>query len=447
MLKQVFPLSLIIGLRFFGLFVVLPILSIYALQMEGATPLLAGAVMGSYALTQILFQVPFGVMSDRIGRKKTLLFGLILFIIGSVVCALSSDIYTLIAGRFLQGAGAIGAVVSAMISDLVREEQRAHAMAIMGGTIAISFSVAMIIAPLIGGAWGFEKLFWLTAILSVGAIIILFTLVPEPPKISHSYDAIKIKTKDVFKDKALVQMYITFLFHSSIMTMAFFLIPLVMTQPLNDGGFGWSRMDLWKVYLPAVIFGILAMGPAAVFGEKYGKGKLVFIVSVITIAIGFVAMGFSNNPWIFIVGVVLFFIGFNMFEPLLQSFVSKYAKIHQKGAALGVANTFAYIGIFIGGILGGYLMQNYDRTVLAIIVLLLCVAWLLWVLRMQNPNMRANVYLSLDKYSKADIMKLDRNKAIFEVYINESENIGVVKYEKELIDEDGVRALLKQTTH
>jgi len=443
MLKQVFPLSLIIGLRFFGLFVVLPILSIYALQMEGATPLLAGAVMGSYALTQILFQVPFGVMSDRIGRKKTLLFGLILFIIGSVVCALSSDIYTLIAGRFLQGAGAIGAVVSAMISDLVREEQRAHAMAIMGGTIAISFSVAMIIAPLIGGAWGFEKLFWLTAILSVGAIIILFTLVPEPPKILHSYDAIKIKTKDVFKDKSLVQMYITFLFHSSIMTMAFFLIPVVMTQPIESGGFGWSRMDLWKVYLPAVIFGILAMGPAAVFGEKYGKGKLVFIISIIAIAIGFIAMGFGASPWIFIVGVVLFFIGFNMFEPLLQSFVSKYAKIHQKGAALGVANTFAYIGIFIGGILGGYLMQNYDRTVLAIIVLLLCVAWLLWVLRMQNPNMRANVYLSLDKYSKADIMKLDRNEAIFEVYINESENIGVVKYEKELIDEDGVRALLK----
>jgi MFS family permease len=184
------------------------------------------------------------------------------------------------------------------------------------------------------------------------------------------------------------------------------------------------------------------MGPAAVFGEKYGKGKLVFIISVITIAIGFIAMGFSSNPWIFIVGVVLFFIGFNMFEPLLQSFVSKYAKIHQKGAALGVANTFAYIGIFIGGILGGYLMQNYDRTVLAIIVLLLCVAWLLWVLKMQNPNMRANVYLSLDEYNKADIMKLDKNEAIFEVYINESENIGVVKYEKELIDENGVKALL-----
>jgi MFS family permease len=225
------------------------------------------------------------------------------------------------------------------------------------------------------------------------------------------------------------------------MTVAFFLIPVVMTGSLSDGGFGWSRMDLWKVYLPAVIFGVLAMGPAAVFGEKYGKGKLVFLISIIAIAIGFTAMGFSHNPWIFIVGVVLFFIGFNMFEPLLQSFVSKYAPIHQKGEALGVANTFAYIGIFLGGIIGGVAMQEFDRATLAITVLIACVGWFLWVLRMQNPNMRANVYLSLDEYDRDAIMKMNKNNAIFEVYINESENIGVVKYEKELIDEDGVKAL------
>ena len=151
MFKQVFPLSSIVALRFFGLFIVLPVLSVYALEMEGATAFLAGVVVGGYALTQALFQVPFGLMSDKFGRKKTLLFGLIIFIIGSVVCAVSNDIYTLMLGRFLQGAGAIGSVVSAMIADLVKEEQRAHAMAIMGGTIAMSFAAAMIIAPIIGG--------------------------------------------------------------------------------------------------------------------------------------------------------------------------------------------------------------------------------------------------------------------------------------------------------
>ena len=211
MIKQIMPLSLIVALRFFGLFIVLPVLSIYALEMEGATPFLAGLVVGGYALTQAAFQVPFGLMSDKVGRKKTLLFGLLIFIVGSVIAAMSDNIYMLLIGRFLQGAGAIGSVVSAMIADLVKEEQRAHAMAVMGGTIALSFAAAMIVAPIVGGHWGIDKLFWLTAILSVMAIGILFTAVPKPPKIIHSYAEEESKMMEVFKDKSLTRMYITFL--------------------------------------------------------------------------------------------------------------------------------------------------------------------------------------------------------------------------------------------
>ncbi|MDM5272327.1 MFS transporter [Sulfurovum sp. zt1-1] len=442
MFKQIFPLSSIVALRFFGLFIVLPVLSVYALEMEGATAFLAGVVVGGYALTQALFQVPFGLMSDKIGRKKTLLFGLIIFIIGSVICAISDNIYTLMLGRFLQGAGAIGSVVSAMIADLVKEEQRAHAMAIMGGTIAMSFAAAMIIAPIVGGNWGIDKLFWLTAILSVLAIGILFTAVPQPPKIVHSYAEEESKMLDVFKDRSLTRMYITFLFHSSIMTMAFFIIPLVMTQSVNEGGFGWEKAELWKVYLPAMIFGLLAMGPAAVFGEKYGKGRQVFMISVAVIFLGFIAMGYATSPWLFIVGVVFFFIGFNMFEPLLQSFVSKFAKVHQKGAALGVANTFAYIGIFLGGLLAGYVMDHYDRGALALMVALLSAMWFVWVMTMPNPNNRGNVYLPLDIFDREKVAALTEHEAIVESYINETENIAVVKYEKDLIDEDEVRGLL-----
>lgn len=442
MIKQIMPLSLIVALRFFGLFIVLPVLSIYALEMEGATPFLAGLVVGGYALTQAGFQVPFGLMSDKIGRKKTLLFGLLVFIAGSVIAAMSDNIYMLLAGRFLQGAGAIGSVVSAMISDLVKEEERAHAMAIMGGTIALSFAAAMIIAPIVGGYWGIDKLFWLTAILSVVAIGILFTAVPQPPKIIHSYAEEESKMLDVFKDKSLTRMYITFLFHSSIMTMAFFIIPLVMTQSLSEGGFGWEKAELWKVYLPAMVFGLIAMGPAAVFGEKYGKGREVFMVSVAVILFGFLAMGFAASPWLFIIGVILFFIGFNMFEPLLQSFVSKFAKVHQKGAALGVANTFAYIGIFIGGLLAGYLMQHFGRETLAIFVALLSAVWFIWVATMPNPNNRGNVYLPLDIFDRDKIAALTEHPAIVESYVNETENIAVVKYEKEMIDEDEVRGML-----
>ncbi len=441
MIKQIMPLSLIVALRFFGLFIVLPVLSIYALDMEGATPFLAGVVVGGYALTQALFQVPFGLLSDKIGRKKAILIGLLIFIAGSVISALSDNIYMLLLGRFLQGAGAIGSVVSAMVADLVKEEERAHAMAILGGTIALSFAAAMIIAPIVGGHWGIDKLFWLTAILSVAAIFILFTAVPQPPKIVHSYAEEEAKVADVFKDKALVRMYITFLFHSSIMTMAFYIIPVVMTHPEAAGGFGWSKAELWKVYFPAMIFGFLAMAPAAIFGEKYNKGKEVFMISVVTILLGFLAMGFATTPWVFILGVVLFFIGFNMFEPLLQSFVAKFAKVHQKGAALGVANTFAYTGIFFGGLLAGWVMQHYGRETLALIVVGLSVLWFIWVATMPSPNNRGNVYLPLDIFDREKVMGLNHD-AIVEKYVNETENIAVVKYDKDKIDEDEIRGML-----
>lgn len=442
MFKQILPLSSIIGLRFFGLFIVLPVLSAYALELDGATPFLAGAAMSGYALTQAIFQVPFGKMSDKIGRKTTLLIGLLIFIAGSIMCALSDNIYMLLIGRFLQGAGAIGSVVTAMIADLVKEEQRAHAMAIMGGVIAMSFSAAMIIAPIVGGHWGVDKLFWITALLSILALVILFTAVPQPPKIVHSYNEEESKMMEVFKDKALTRMYFTFLFHSSIMTMAFFIIPIVMTGAIKDGGFGWEKAELWKIYLPAIVLGILAMGPSAVFGEKYGKGKQVFMSSVTVIFFGFLAMGFANSAWLFAVGVTLFMIGFMMFEPLLQSFVSKFAKVHQKGAALGVANTFGYIGITLGGLLAGYLMQHFDRTVLSMVVALIAIAWFIWVATMPSPNNRGNVYLPLDIFDREKVAALTEHEAIVESYVNETENIAVVKYEKELIDEDEVRGLL-----
>ena len=436
------PLSFIVALRFFGLFIVLPVLSVYALQMPGATPFLAGIAVGGYALTQALFQVPFGIMSDKFGRKPVLFFGLIIFIAGSVIAGLADNIYMLLIGRFLQGAGAIGSVVSAMIADVVKEEERAHAMAIMGGTIALSFAAAMIIAPVMGGIWGYHTLFWLTAILSVMAIGVLFTSVPKPPHIVHSYSEKESKFTEVFKDKALVRMYITFLFHSSIMTMAFFIIPLTMTNSIEDGGFGWAHSELWKVYFPAMIFGFIAMAPAAIYGEKHGKGKEIFMISVAVIFLGFIAMGFATSAWVFTVGVVLFFIGFNMFEPLLQSFVAKFAKVHQKGAALGVANTFAYTGIFFGGLLAGWLMQHYDRAVLSMIVGGISIVWFAWVATMPSPNNRGNVYLPLDIFDREKVASLVEHEAIVESYVNETEQIAVVKFNKDMIDEDEVRGML-----
>lgn len=434
-MKKVMPMSMIIGLRFFGLFIVLSVLSQYALELPGGTPFLAGVALGGYALTQAFLQVPFGVISDRLGRKKTILVGLLIFALGSVIAAVADNIYLLLLGRFLQGAGAIGSVVTALIADQVREDQRAHAMAIMGMTIALSFAASMIIGPLVAGIWSVSSLFWLTAVLALTALVILFTAVPEPPEIVHHYSEDEAQIKHVFKDKELVRMYVTFLFHSSTMAIAFFLIPILMKQ-----NFGMSTMEFWKVYLPAVVFGILAMGPAAVFGEKYAKGKQIFLISIGFIAAAFVLMGFTASFWSFAVGAVFFFIGFNMFEPLLQSFVSKFAKVHQKGAALGVANTFAYVGIFLGGAIGGLLYQHFSKEGVALFVITVSVFWFIWIAGMRNPGFRANLFLDFDDYDKTKVVALKGMDGISDFYINETESLIIIKYDSEVLNEADLKA-------
>jgi len=203
MFKKVLPLSTILALRFLGLFLVLPVLSIYALSLDGATPMLVGVIVGGYALTQAAFQIPFGAMRDKLGRKPTLLVGLIIFMLGSVVAGMADNIYMLMLGRFLQGAGAIGSVITAMIADLVEEKTRAHAMAIMGGFIAMSFAIAMVAGPLIGGYFGVHNLFYITAGLSVFAMLLLFTKVPNPPKIIIDKFG-KEQFLDILKDKKIL---------------------------------------------------------------------------------------------------------------------------------------------------------------------------------------------------------------------------------------------------
>ena len=437
--KKVLPLSLIVALRFFGLFIVLSVLSQYAKDIPGGNALLAGIALGGYALTQAVLQVPFGVMSDRIGRKKTILFGLLLFAAGSVVAAMADNIYILLLGRFLQGAGAIGSVVTAMIADQVREDQRAHAMAVMGMTIAMSFAAAMIIGPVMAGYLSVSSLFWLTAALSLSALVILFTAVPEPPKIVHHYSEEEAKIKHVFKDKDLVRMYITFLFHSGTMAIAFFIIPILMKEK-----FDMTTMDYWKVYLPAVFFGILAMAPAAIFGEKYSKGKEVFLVSIGFIVASFLLMGFSDSFIWFAVGATFFFIGFNMFEPLLQSFVAKFAKVHQKGAALGVANTFAYVGVFLGGAIGGWIYGHYQGEGIAVFVVILSVFWTVWIMGMRNPGLRANLFLDFDTYEKTKLQGLKTLDGVTDFYVNETEELIVIKYDAEEVSEEHIKVFLKE---
>ncbi len=437
MLKTIMPLNLIISLRFLGLFIVLPVLSIYALKLDGSNELLIGIAIGGYALTQMLLQVPFGILSDKIGRKTTLTIGLIIFMVGSLVAANADDIWMLILGRLLQGAGAIGAVATAMISDLIKEEVRAKAMAMMGGSIAVTFAISMVAGPLIAGYWGLDMLFFITAFCALLAILVLHTKVQTPPKIIHDYKNDKREILLILKDKNLMKMNITNMLQKGMMTLAFLIIPILMVREFN-----YEKTELWHVYVPAMIFGIFAMGFSAVMGEKKKKPKLVLMIGILLFGLSYAIMGYASSSFGFIVGVIVFFIGFNIHEPLLQSLASKYAKIHQKGTALGIFNSFGYLGTFTGALWGGHILKWYGIEYIAITVLITCIAWAFMIFTLENPIFSKNIYLDYGKFNEDKLSNLNTTTGIIEWYKNENEKLLIVKYNSNIIKEEKILSLI-----
>ncbi|MDR2080942.1 MAG: MFS transporter [Campylobacteraceae bacterium] len=410
MFKTIFPISIIIALRFLGLFIVLPVLSLYALELDGANEILAGASLGVYAVSQMIMQVPLGVMSDKIGRKEALFTGTVVFMAGSLICAYADSIYLLFIGRFIQGMGAVGAVGIALISDLIKEEARAKAMAFMGMIIALSFALSMTLGPVIGGYFGVDKLFLLTAVLAFLSLFLLFA-VKNPPKIK-SAQAEKINYINLLKDENLYRMNITNFLQKTLMTMAFMSIPIVMTEQ-----FLWDKKELWTVYFTAMIFGMFAMIPSVVIGEKMKKSKEMLLVGIAFFAASYALMGYAKNELFFIAGAVLFFTGFNIHEPLMQSLTSRYAKVKNRGATLGIFNAFGYFGTFCGGVVGGVLLKHCGMAQIFWIVFFTCIVWFIFILTLKNPSFLQNIYIPISQTAQNYENYLQTAEGVREWYI------------------------------
>ena len=437
MFKKILPLNLIISLRMFGLFIVLPVLSIYALNMPNSSHTMVGIIIGGYAITQMLFQVPFGSLSDKIGRKKTIIIGLVIFAIGSLIAGFADNVYMLLLGRLLQGAGAIGSVITATISDVVREEERGKAMAIMGGSIGMAFALSMVAGPTIAAHFGgVPTLFFLVATLALISIVILLKSVPNPPVIKHTYlESDKFK---LFENRNLMKMNITNMLVKGFMTFAFMIIPIVLIKT-----YGWDKAELYKIYLPSMIVGILAMGPAAMIAEKKGKYKLILLLGILFLAISYLVIGLSHDYKMFVAGIIVFFIGFNLQEPILQSLASKYAKVHQRGKVLGIFNSFGYFGTFIGGFVGGMLLDVVSLSSVAYGIIVLCIAWAIMIYTLDNPAKTKIAYIHLDDTDHAKHADLHSIDGVVEWYINDTESLVIVKYDETLTDEERLREAIK----
>jgi MFS family permease len=403
------------AIRFLGLFIVMPLLAVYALKLNGATDTTVGIALGAYALSQMFLQVVFGKLSDKYGRKHILAFGLFILALGSIVCAMSDNIYTLIFGRILQGAGAIGGVVLAYLNDLATEETRGKIFARMGQFIALAFGISMIAGPTLGAKYGVGFLFDITALLAILAIIILYLKVPNPPKVEHFEE--KVKISEIFRNKELLKVYFSGFMQKGMMTIIFFLTPLIFVNKL-----GWDRFELWKVYLPALVIGIFAMPFGAIMAEKKNKGKLVFLLSALFMVSSVIAFLLK----LYILGVILFFFGFNLLEPVLQSFTGKIAKVHEKATAMSLGNSIQYLGIFLGGMIAGIIKQHFGYETLFYLILTMGAIWIGMLISMKN--FKGYMIKEFNEFDDEFIKELKNSDKVHDLFIKEE--ILVVRYYK-----------------
>lgn len=438
-MSNIIYLTIISSFRFFGLFIVLPIIGLYTDEFQ-TSAFLAGLAAGGYALTQIIFQTPFGIWSDKYNRKHIIGIGLFIFLVGSLVCAFSNDISMLIIGRFLQGAGAIGGVISAQIADLVIEEKRNKAMAIMGAGIFISFILAMICSPLVASNFGLNSIFFIIAFLCGICLALLYLKVPDAPLVEYQYKDSTIS--NVLKDKNMLIMYLSSFLQKFLMIFAFVCISLSLK---ND--FHINEQDFWQIYLPAALIGIFTMGPSSVFAQKKGRFKGVMLCGIVAFMLSyiFIALSISCDSFLlFIIGVLVFFGGFAMHEPIIQSLASRYPKAHQKGSALGIFTTLGYAGSALGGILGGFLYQSIGLYHLAIIIAIVCIIWgILLVIFLSNPANQKNIYLDSRQYNVESFKALQNLQGIIEYYLNKTQQTIIIKYDHTLISESSVLDAIK----
>ena len=381
-------LASIFALRMLGMFLILPVFAVHARSLPGGhDATLVGLAMGIYGLTQSFGQIPFGAASDKYGRKRVIIIGLILFALGSFVAASASSIAWIIVGRAIQGAGAISAAVTAYIADSTREEHRTKAMAMVGGSIGLTFAVSMIASPMLYQAIGMSGLFNLTGVLSIIAIfVVAFVVSPASAPVL----AKRVPFSEVLRDGELMRLnFGVFALHMTQMAM-FVVVPAALVQYAD-----LPIASHWKVYLPVVLASILFMLPPVFVGEKRGKSKQVVVGAIalmLLVQIGFWRfMAHPTLPWMFLVVLLLaFFVAFNILEASQPSLVSRIAPASAKGAALGVYNTLQALGLFCGGALGGWLQQHVGASTVFIVCAGVTAVWLIIASNMKNLPRRAS---------------------------------------------------------
>jgi MFS family permease len=388
--RAAISIASLFALRMLGLFMIVPVFSLYAHSLSHATPFLIGIALGCYGLTQALLQIPFGMWSDHINRKSVIAVGFVLFAVGSLIAAFSHSIWWMIIGRSLQGAGAVGSATNALLADLTREAQRTKAMAIVGITIGFSFFVAMIIGPLFSGWFGVASIFWISTIFAVIGLLVLYFVVPSTvqeknlvgtsPASSAGYFAHPTVTTGfitVLRQSELLRLNFGILFLHAIFTANFIALPFLLKNIV-----GLSEQNQWYMYLPVLLLTLICLFPLLRLLDKTTQQKKIFLSTISLLVLAEVLLWLLQHSIIGIaISLLLFFTGFTLLEALLPAAVSKLAPPTKKGTALGINSCYQFLGIFIGGSVGGILFEYIGINGVLLGCFLLVVFWLLLVIK------------------------------------------------------------------
>jgi MFS family permease len=377
-------LAAVFSVRLLGLFMIYPVFAAYAGTLSGASPYLVGEALGIYGLSQGLLQIPFGLLSDRIGRKPMIVAGLLLFAIGSAVAALSTSIGGVIVGRVLQGSGAVGSVILALVADLTREENRTKAMAMVGITIGGSFMVALVAGPIAAAFIGVDGIFWLMVALALAGIAITEFIVPSPRFVRVHRDAETVPglIGSVLRNGELLRLNFGVFALHAMLTASFLVVPGLLQTTL-----GLTSHDQWMVYLPVLVVSLLVTVPAIVIAERHRRMKGVFVASVGGLLLSQLMLHFGGAQltWL-LAGLVVFFSAFNVMEATLPSLITKVAPPDAKGTATGLYSSAQFIGIFAGGVLGGWAHQHGGVAAVFSATAGLAVLWLFAASTMKQPS-------------------------------------------------------------
>jgi MFS family permease len=442
-LRAAGSLAAVFSVRLLGLFMIYPVFAAYAERLDGSTPYLIGEALGIYGLTQGLLQIPFGLLSDRIGRKVMIVAGLVLFAAGSAVAAVSTSIGGVIVGRALQGAGAVGSVILALVADLTSEDNRTKAMAMVGLSIGASFMIAIVAGPIAASFIGVAGIFWLMAALALVGIAITQFVVPNPPRLTLHRDAEAVPALigAVLRDPQLLRLdYGIFALHA-MLTASFLVMPAILRATV-----ALPVQRQWLIYLPVLLASVAVMLPAIIVAEKYRRMKAVFVgaVAALILSQGLLYIG-AGNLVVVLAALVIFFSAFNVMEASLPSLITKMAPPDGKGTAMGLYSSLQFLGIFAGGVIGGFAHQHGGDAAVFLTTAALALVWLPVAATMAQPSYLTTRLIPLgngrEREAESLAAELRRVRGVAEAVVVAEEKLAYLKVDAKSFDAAKAQAL------